>query len=145
MTKKMKQKLLNTAIRLVNGKGQSSKERFGKRDATCLYVKKDHPGCFIGCQSEFKPFREIKEINIIGDVNCLIGEDFNGGAMKGFCKAFGIKKDLDNSFLSDFQGLHDDQYNWIDKRIRREPVIDFCKKYKLTVPKSQYAKAVVVN
>lgn len=127
-TQERKQKFLNTFIERVNGKGQAL------QDGSCMYVKEGHPGCAIGCQPEFEPFKEIYKYNY-SDTAYGLARNPN------FCSAFGIEDEVDTRFLDTLQILHDgyDHWNKETGRIRRQVVEEFCTVHALTIPDSVYS------
>lgn len=140
-SQEQKQQFLNNFIQRVNGKGQA----FDTIEHNCRYVFPDHPGCAIGCQPQFEPFKnELKDstrrfaILLTGSGTEDIAEQIN--LAERLKQAFNIEADDDIYFLSSLQNLHDEQFNWKGKQLKRERVEHFCKRYKLTLPESQYAE-----
>jgi hypothetical protein len=135
-----KQQLLNRFVKACNGKGQSV-----NRSGNCMYVRKDHPGCGIGCQPQFQKvaekFPSLK--SVIDTIDTLIETNSKRGL--ALQKAFNMPKDEDafymaTSFLMSLQDLHDRFEHWDGVKLRLSSIKQFCKDWKLTVPKSKYAQ-----
>lgn len=151
ITTKRKQQMLDNFIQRVNGKGQATsvvtiRDMFGEKikQPCCMYVKKNHPGCAIGCQPEFEPFKdEIKKLKFTQKIVSLfsIAKNNLGDRIQ---KAFYVASTRtvrmrDDSFLTQLQYLHDMDENWKGKKIRKRSVAEFCTQFSLTVPESKYA------
>lgn len=139
ITKQRKQKYLNTFIERVNGKGQSK----NTKKNLCLYIKKNHPGCAIGCQPEFDSIREIVEKEkILGPVRDL-AKDIDTSDV--FSASFHVasykshrQREKDLVFLNDLQYLHDNDDHWKKKILKHSVVESFCKIWNLKIPKNKY-------
>lgn len=136
--------MLNHFVKSLNGKGRS----LAPNGTGCLYVNKDHPGCAIGCQLEFEPFKNIfNEDGYEGLTVADILRERNNDLGERFAKAFGVTIEPDQTlnsddchFLSTFQSLHDGYFNW-DKTglvLQRTSVENFCHQFGLKVPKAKY-------
>lgn len=136
LTQERKQKLLNTFIERVNGKGQAMGD-----NNVCQYVKDNHPGCAIGCQPEFEPFKDVvQRYDGVPGIGYILNAEFEHLG-ENLCTAFNVTLDSDRDFLSELQILHDTQPNWGGTKnlyLRESPVLHFCQYWKLTVPESYY-------
>lgn len=137
-TKEQKQKFLNTFIQRVNGKGAC------RQGSLCEYVRKGHPGCAIGCQDEFQPFKaEALKHKVEGDISEILELDPNSTKFgERLAKAFGIANCYTSdgslsgevSYLCDLQMLHDRESSWEGNLMRKAAVQQFCDKHNLELP-----------
>lgn len=140
LTQERKQKYLNTFIQRLNGIGPAI-----SASGNCYYVLEGHPGCAIGCQDEFQPFKDDLKNETILTVYCICSLGYSNKFKRAneFIKAFGLtageSHHADATFLRSLQILHDVEHHWINKKIQRKPVEDFCKRNNLTVPEADYA------
>lgn len=145
-TKERKQQFLNIFIERVNGKGQAYK------NGSCKLVLEGHPGCAIGCQPEFEPFKQevvensIRSLgvwSIFSEKRNNIGNRLREAfGIEGTCEEVESKSLADLRFLASLQGLHDD-FNFWDrqdkKRLVKAEVDAFCLAHDLDLPEADYA------
>jgi hypothetical protein len=130
-----RQKIFDTFLQEVNGKGRAV-ERNACGGEECVYVLANHPGCAIGCQTEFKKaYKECppKNNEMYGHVVKILsnGSDF---ALR-LRELFEIQDKDDYQFLYDLQNFHDQSLNWILNGLwlKRDAIATFCKDHGLRV------------
>lgn len=151
LTQDQRQRFLDNFILQVNGKGRSVRIN-ALTSGVPQYVNDHHPGCSIGCQPEFEPFKEQAKAFEGMPISHLIRMELFG---KKLCQAFGITRtnksdpagypiaNIDMEFLCGLQRLHDWRGNWLGKYLQEDAVWYFCKLWNLKIPIELYALETV--
>lgn len=123
------QKIFDNFFYKVNGNGRAViKNHTIGVTFVCRYAVGNHPGCAIGCQSEFQEVAKKHGVNLFNLDGSVKSSSVKPLALEAF-------PDADIDFLEHLQSFHDDEENWDGLFLRKNSIIYFCEHWDLKVPK----------